>query len=68
MKVKFIGNSFWTQVWKSQMSNRDYKVMKSREFSTGIWNRVEGVFTNKGEWICDIDTDYFKENFKILSE
>lgn len=64
--VKFVGDSFWTEVWKNGMIRRDYKVMKNRKFNIGIWAGVESVVTSKVEWICDTDSEFFKENFQVL--
>lgn len=66
MKVKFIGKSFTTEVWKNQMLKRNYNVIRNREFKTGIWNKIESVLTANNEWICDCDSNCFKEQFEIL--
>lgn len=68
MKVKFIGKSFKTNVWKNQMLKRSYNVIKNREFKTGIWGGSESVLTTSNEWICDCDSNCFKEKFEILEK
>ena len=63
MKVKFIGDSYKTDVWKNQSTKRNFNVIKNREFKTGLWGGSESVLTANDEWICDCDSKCFKEQF-----
>lgn len=67
MKVQYVGKEKEFEVWENQSRRRNVSIKNGDVFSTGKWGSVESVLTDKYEWICDVDSPQFKEEFIVIN-
>lgn len=64
MKVKYIGETIEMLSWRTKNNNNKYQLKNGAIFLTGEWLGIPSVLNEHDEWICDIDGQFFKDNFK----
>lgn len=67
MKVQYVGKEKEFEVWKNQSRRRNISIKNGDVFATGKWDSLESVLTDKYEWIYDVDSPQFKEEFIVIN-
>lgn len=65
-KVKFTGEPTVVDAWVDSCRKKSYNISKDEVFKIGSWGRCESVMTDKDEWLCDTDSQLFKDNFQFI--
>lgn len=68
MKVKFIGETQTVKAWLDEHENREYTINNGVMFKSAIWGGISSILNEKDEWICDVDSQFFRDNFEILTK
>lgn len=66
MKVQYVGETQEVEVWYNHSTKSKYTIVKDSLYETNLWDRIGSVLTEKDEWICDVDSPFFKDNFIII--
>lgn len=70
MKVRYEGTDVAKTVWKDGYKSRCIVIKSGDEFQIEDWGdhktggKFKAVVTSDGEWICDVESKEFEENFK----
>lgn len=64
MKVKYNGESKLLKEWFHRQNG--VFIENGRIYKTELYEGINSVVDDYGDWICDCDSETFKEEFEII--